>query len=238
MFPLTTIESADLAENVLVVGDPARARTVAKLLTDARPVAANREYHTYTGTFDGVAISVTSHGVGAAGAGAAFTELCRAGARRIIRVGTCGGMQPQVQTGDVVVATGAVRDDGLSERLVPLGYPALCDARLQLALAEYAGPQAHTGIVLTSDLFYPIALPGHLPLWARAGVIAVEMELSALLVIASLHGVAAGGLLIVDGNPLAEADEQMTSYNPHTSVVADATARAIRVALDTLAHLG
>ncbi len=183
-------------------------------------------------------VGVVSHGVGSAGAAVCFEELCRSGARRLVRAGTCGGMQDHVRDGDLVVARGAVRDDGVTPRLVPLGLPAVADPDVLLALrgaAAGAAARVVEGIVLTSDVFYPHEVLGsELLLWQRAGVVAVEMEVAALLVVAHLHGAAAGAILAVDGNPLARGDAEMSGYDPHRQVVTDAVERMIGIALDAL----
>jgi uridine phosphorylase len=115
----------------------------------------------------------------------------------------------------------------------------VADADLVCALRERARATAldvHTGVVLTSDLFYPHPVLGpDLPLWQRAGCIAVEMELATLLVIAALHGARAGGILAVDGNPIAAADTDMSGYQPFREVVATAVEATLAVALDVLA---
>ena len=112
--PNLGVRADDVAPAVLVVGDPERAEQIAKELADARLVGANREYRTFTGTRNGVPVTVSSHGVGAPGAAICFTELIRAGARAIVRAGTCGGLQPGMTRGTIIVPTGAVRDDGAS----------------------------------------------------------------------------------------------------------------------------
>jgi len=201
-------------------------------MTSAREVGRNREYVTFTGRYADQPVTISSHGVGSAGAAVCVEELLRAGVRRIIRAGTAGGLQPDVVDGDLVIATGAVRDEGTSVRLIPAEYPAVADAGIVAALSETAGA-AHRGVVLTSDLFYPMPMLGsRLQQWADAGVIAVEMELSVLLVLAGLRGVAAGGVFAVDGNPLASAD--MKEYSPHRDVVHTAADTAVRAGLDAL----
>lgn len=236
--PLSQIRVADLAPQVLVAGDPARVERISARLTDVRQVGANREYVSYTGAFQGTEVSVVSHGVGSAGAGALFEELCRAGAERIVRVGTAGGLQPEVVDGDLVVATAAVRGDGLSQRLIPLAWPAAADAQLTVTLRDVAartGLRAHVGVVLTSDNFYPSpVLPNDQPMWRDAGAVAVEMEVSALLTVASLNGVAAGAVLAIDGNPLADQDESMAGYEPFRDVVDRAVEGAITAGLEAL----
>ncbi len=236
--PLLQVKVADLTPRVLVAGDPARVQRIAGLLDDARQLAATREYVTWAGTYKGVAINVMSHGVGSAGAGAVFEELCRGGAERIIRVGTAGGLQPDVKDGDVVVATAAVRCDGLSRRLVPLEWPAVADVDITVALRQAAAASeltVHTGVVLTADNFYPSpVLPNDQPMWRDFGAVAVEMEVSALYTVASINGVAAGAVVAIDGNPLADQDESMAGYEPFRDVVDRAVDGAIRAGLEAL----
>jgi uridine phosphorylase len=235
---LMQVPVADLAARVLVVGDPARAATAAELLHDARRVGANREYVTYTGSYRGVPVSVASHGVGSAGAAICFEELCRGGASVLVRAGTAGGLDPDVRDGALVVATAAVRDDGVTSKIVPLAYPAVADPELALALRAGAVANeltTHAGVVLTSDLFYPHPVLGsELELWQRARCVAVEMELAALLVIAAQHGVRAGGIFAIDGNPLVEQDTDMSGYNPFRAEVARAVVATLTISLDVL----
>ncbi len=239
-FPLTRLTPADVAGRALVVGDPGRAERAAGLLEDGRKIAENREYVTYGGRFEGRRVCVTSHGVGAAGAGLAFEELARGGARVMIRAGTCGAVRSGVADGDAVVATGAVRDEGLTPRLVPLGYPALAHHQVIAALSAAAEEEQapyHAGLVLTTDLFYPSeALGQDWTVWQASRVAAVEMEAAALFVIAALHGVKAGGIFAVDGNP-TRAAEDMSEYDPHRQVVADGVGRILRVALRALVRV-
>lgn len=236
--PLLRADPEQIAPAVLVVGDPGRAEKAAGLLTSAERVAANREYHTYTGELSGRRLSICSHGVGAAGAGVCFEELARAGVRTFVRAGTCGSIQDGVVDGDLVVATAAVRDEGLTPRLVPLGFPAAADPDLSLALRAAAGAgddTIHAGTVLTTDLFYPSAALGvDWRTWQKSGVLAVEMELSALYVIAALHGIRAASLLVVDGNPTRAAAD-MSEYDPYRPVVQEATERMLAIALGVLA---
>lgn len=235
ILPLLQTRVGDVAPVALVVGDPARAERAAALLTDVHELGRNREYLTFTGRWNGTSVTVASHGVGSAGAAVCFEELLRAGVRRVIRAGTAGGLQPAVTDGQLVVATGAVREDGVTPRLVAPEYPAVADPDVVAALTSALSgvPDVHRGVVLTCDLFYPMAMLGTtLPRWSLAGVLAVEMELSVLLVLAGLRGVAAGGVFAIDGNPVASAD--MADYRPHRDVVRSATDAAVRAGLDAL----
>lgn len=237
--PHLRIRVEQLAERAIVVGDPGRAARVAERLDGAGQLGSNREYHVYAGRHRGVPVTVASHGVGAAGAAVCFEELARGGVARIIRSGTAGGIQPEVVDGSLVVATGAVREEGVSRQLVPTTFPALATPELAIALGTAArdtGLSVHRGIVLTGDLFYPseVVVGVDHRLWQRAGVVAVEMEAAALFVIAALHGIEAGAILAIDGNPLAAKDESMGAFDPFREVVVRAVDAAIDTALDVL----
>lgn len=238
--PIIGARAGDLPPRMLVVGDPRRARMVAERLDDPVEVAHNREYLTISGNYAGQPVGVTSHGVGAAGAMVCFEELCRGGVERLIRAGTAGGMQPRVRDGALVIATAAVRSEGVTSQLVPLGFPASASVDTVQALRSAAGAAApdrpvEEGVVLSSAVFYPHdVIGGDLALWQRAGVVAVEMEAAALFITAALHGVEAGAVLAVDGNPLADEDVEMSGYDPHRSIVTEAVGDMIGVALTAL----
>jgi len=236
--PILGIDSEHLPARVLVVGDPERVSTVAKRLDSPETLGRNREYHSMVGHHRGERVAVVSHGVGSAGAGVCFEELCRAGVKRIIRVGSAGGLQANVRAGDVVIARAAVREDGLSPKLVPTSYPAIADPDLVLSMRNNAsdlGIRSHEGVVLTSDLFYPgEALDSDLPLWHRAGVVAVEMEIATLYVVSALHGVEAAAVAAIDGNPLEQDGGSMESYNPNQEAVREAVQSSIEIGLTAL----
>ncbi|MXX46065.1 MAG: nucleoside phosphorylase [Acidimicrobiia bacterium] len=182
-------------------------------------------------------MGVVSHGVGAAGAAVCFDELFQAGVRRVIRAGSCGGMQDDVLDGHLVIVTAAVRNDGLTPQLAPVGYPAAASPDIVAALrrAAQGDGNVHEGLALTNAVFYTNDIMGsNLRLWQKAGVKAVEMECAALFVMAGLAGRECGAILTVDGNPLVERDEEMTGYDPHREVVREAVGRMIGIALDAL----
>jgi uridine phosphorylase len=230
ILPLLLVRPGDVAPLAFVCGDPARARHIAGHLEDARHVGNNREYQTFTGTAGGVPVTVSSHGVGAGGASICFEELIQAGARTLVRLGTCGSFRAEYREGALIVATAAIRRDGAGERLIPLAYPAVADWRVVAALVKAAsaepGLPLGIGPVLSEGAFYPGPLPSEQPLWIEAGALAVEMEVSILFTIAGLRGVRAGALLNVD-NYVPERKE----YEPHRDVVAQGTDRIIRIAL-------
>lgn len=235
LFPCIHVAKGDIHPRVITCGDPARAEKIAGLLDDSKCLAKNREYWTYNGLHKGVPVTVTSHGVGCGGAAIAFESLCRAGAEVIIRVGTCGGMQPEVTTGSIVVATAACREEGVTEKMVPLSYPAISDTEVVNALMKSAAENkifVHKGIVLTQALFYPSLLESRVKLYAKAGVKAMENEVASLLVVALLNGIKAGAIIAADA-PAFEL-VGVEGYQPDDEAVFKAIDDQIRIALDAI----
>jgi uridine phosphorylase len=236
--PILGIDPDTVTKRALVVGDPDRVADVAELLQDATELGRSREYVTIRGRYRGVPVTVASHGVGVSGAAICFEELARAGVRRFVRAGTCGGLQADVLDGELVIGVAAVRDDGFTERLVPLSWPAVADPALSLQLAQHASATdltSHVGVVHTAANFHPSPLvdaPGW-QIFHRAGALATEMELAALLVIAQLHGAVAGGIFAVDGNLLTAAAD-MGDYDPDRQIVQRTKAVMLAVALAAL----
>lgn len=235
--PVTKIPRSGLPEYALVCGDPRRAARIAKLFENSREIGNNREYVTYRGTWKGIDLTVSSHGVGGPGAVCMFEELAMAGSKTIIRVGTCGGMAAEIEDGDLVIATAGVREDGVSDQMVPVPYPAFSTPEVVIALQQAAqanGWPWHRGVVWTKALFFPGVLATDFEAYLKAGVIAVEMELTALLIMAGIRGISAGGILVSDGNMLKDKDAE---YNPHRSIVEEGVGKSIEVALGAIEHL-
>ena len=224
-------------------GDPKRCKKIAQYFDDPVLIADNREYVTYTGTLDGVKVSVTSTGIGGPSASIAMEELYRCGADTFVRIGTCGGMQLDVKSGDVVVATGAIRMEGTSREYAPMEFPAVPDLGVTNALAEAAekkGYPFHVGVVQCKDAFYGQHEPETKPVsyelmnkweaWKRLGCLASEMESAALFVVASYLGVRAGSCFLVVAN---QEREKLGMENP----VAHDTDMAIQVAVEAIRSL-
>lgn len=198
---------------VLLPGDPGRCEAIASLLDNAAFVARNREFTTYTGSLLGEPVSVTSTGIGGPSTAIAVEELSALGAHTFIRVGTCGGMQPDVRGGDLVVATGAIRMEGTSREYLPIAFPAAPDFSVLRALADAAaqsGAPFHTGVVQSKDSFYGQHDPGRMPVggrleadwraWQMGGALASEMEAAALFTVCAALGRRAGAVFMVVGN--------------------------------------
>jgi uridine phosphorylase len=241
MLPCLLVPRGSISPYVLTVGDPDRAVDVGRRLDGGHELGRYREYVTWQGRWDGLDVTVTSHGVGGAGAAVAFEELALGGARTIIRLGTAGSALDEIRSGDLLIATGAIREDGVSQQLLPLSYPAISDFAVTQALIDAAN--AHpavrfgTGVLMTKAAFYPGALPDERQVWSKTPLVGYEMELAALLVVAALRGVRAGGIFTVDGNPAEGDPEDARIYNPHREVVREGKERMIEVGLDAITRL-
>lgn len=237
------VGAGDVGKYVILPGDPKRCAKIAKYFDDARLVADSREYVTYTGYLDGVKVSVTSTGIGGPSASIAMEELVKAGADTFVRIGTCGGMQPEVKSGDVVIATGAIRMEGTSKEYAPIEFPAVANLDITNALVSAAkekGVPFHTGVVQCKDSFYGQHDPERMPVsyelinkweaWKRLGCLASEMESAAIFIVASALKVRAGSCFLVVAN---QEREKLALENP---VVHD-TDLAIQVAVDAIRKL-
>lgn len=205
------LDRGEVGRYVLLPGDPGRCARIAAYFDDARQVAANREYTTFTGTLLGEPVSVTSTGIGAPSTAIAVEELQAIGADTLIRVGTAGATQNYLRSGALVVAQAAVRDEGTTSHYIPLSYPAVADVAVVDALSRAArnlGFGAHTGIVRSTDGLYADLNPHTMPVqalwkgthdnvWAQGNVLCAEMEAAALFVVASIRGLRAGCLVTV-----------------------------------------
>jgi DeoD family purine-nucleoside phosphorylase len=193
--PLHIVPHAEVAERVLLPGDPGRALRIAQQLLDQpRMLNHNRGLWGYTGmAADGELLTVQSTGMGGPSAAIIVEELVMLGARRLIRIGTCGALVDGLGLGDLVVAESALREDGTSRALDGSGGVARADARLTAALSTHA---ERSGTVASADLFYDPD-PSRAGRWAAAGALAVEMEAATVLTMAARHGLAAACILAV-----------------------------------------
>lgn len=236
LMPTLRIRKGEISEFVIVCGSPNRAKLIGDMLDESEEIAYFREYRTINGFHKGVKITVCSHGVGAPGAAVCFEELIKAGAKKIIRVGTAGSYHEELPPGSLIIADSAVRADGLTRQLVPEGVPAVADFKLLTVLEETAKTKDvkyGLGTVVTLDALYagPVEFP-HM-LYKESGALGAEMELAALYVIARLRGVSAAGILALDGYAFAD----MNNYNPHKDFVNEAIQNEIEIALDAFLNI-
>ena len=207
------LKKDDIGEYVILPGDPKRCEKIAKYFDNPKLVGDNREYVSYTGTLDGVKVSVVSTGIGGPSASICMEELCNLGAHTFIRVGTCGGMQLDVKGGDIAIATGAIRMEGTSKEYAPIEFPAVANIDVVNALINVCKEENinyHAGVVECKDSFYGQHQPELLPYgsqllekwdaWLKLGTIASEMESAALFVVAQYRKVRCGSCFLVVAN--------------------------------------
>ena len=237
------VAKGEVGRYVILPGDPKRCKKIAQYFDDPVLIADNREFVTYTGTLDGVKVSVTSTGIGGPSAAIAMEELYRCGADTFVRIGTCGGMQTEVKSGDIVVATGAIRMEGTSKEYAPIEFPAVANLDVINALTEGArkeGCEFHTGVVQSKDSFYGQHEPEVKPVsyelmnkweaWKRMGCLASEMESAALFIVGNYLRVRVGACVLVLAN---QEREKLGLENP---VVHD-TDKAVQVAVQAIREL-
>jgi uridine phosphorylase len=151
------LRKGDVGRYVLLPGDPGRVPLIASYLTDARKIAENREHQTFTGTLDGVPVSVTSTGIGGPSTAIAVEELAKAGSDTFIRVGTSGIMQDYMSSGDLIVVSAAVRDEGTALHYMPMAFSAVADLDVVNCLrnaCEVLAAPYHVGISHSKDFLW------------------------------------------------------------------------------------
>lgn len=203
----------DVGRYVILPGDPKRCENIARHFENAKLIADQREYLTYSGYLEGEKVSVCSTGIGGPSAAIALEELVQLGSDTFIRVGTSGGMALDVMGGDVVIASGAIRLDGTGREYAPIEYPAVADYEIVKALVEASERLAqkfHVGVVQCKDSFYGQHNPERMPIaqdllnnwqaYIRSGALASEMESATLFIVSSYLRVRTGSVVLVCGN--------------------------------------
>ena len=232
--------NGDVGRYVILPGDPGRCESIAAHFDNPVHVGQNREFNIYTGSLLGEKVSVCSTGIGGPSASIAMEELHKIGADTFIRTGTCGGIAIDVQTDDIVVATGAIRFEHTSREYAPIEYPAVPSLDITLALRNASlelGYRTHCGIVQCKDSFYGQHEPEKSPVsfellnyweaWKKLGVLASEMESAALFVVANALGCRCGSCFHVVWNQEREnagLDQSMS----------ESTASAVKVSVEAL----
>ena len=232
----------DVGRYCLLPGDPGRCEKIARYLDGSSFVRSNREFTTYTGTVLGEKVSVVSTGIGGPSAAIAMEELANLGVDTFVRVGTCGGIRLDVKSGDLVVATGAVRMEGTSREYAPIEFPAVPDYEVLTALVDAVGASGrdwHAGVVQCKDSFYGQHSPERMPVsdeleqkwraWKRLGVLASEMESAALFTVAAARGVRCGSVFHVIWNQERNAAGLDQIRDEDTDAAVRAGVEAIRL---------
>ena len=235
-------QMGDIGRYCIIPGDPGRCEKIAMYLDSPEHLSMNREYNIWTGYLLGEKVTVCSTGIGGPSTAIAVEELFSCGADTFIRVGTCGGISLKVKSGDVVIANGAVRQDGTSHEYAPPEFPAVPDTNVLFSLVEAAresGIDYHTGVVQSKDSFYGQHSPKRMPTssallekweaWKRLGVLASEMEASTLFTVGATLGVRTGALFVSVWNQ-ERYDAGLDTDNDETHD----TNAAIKIAVEAL----
>ena len=216
------VAPGEVSTIALLPGDPFRVPLIAEHLTNVREVAHKREHRTMVGTYEGREVTATSTGMGCPSTAIAAEELARVGVTSLIRVGSTAALQPGIEPGDLVVSQGSFRNDGTSDAYVPKGYPAVPDLEITLRLEQEARELAnagdfavHAGLNVTDDAFYAES-PEWTSRMSGLGLLNVEMESSALFVVARQRGLRAAMICSVSSNLV----EGASVYDSHDRLTA------------------
>jgi uridine phosphorylase len=210
------LKPGEVCQNILLCGDPARAEKVAGEFSEVKVERRNREYVTYTGIWNGIDVTVMSTGIGCDNTEIAVVEILNIVENPLlIRIGSCGALQPFINLGDLVISTAAVRLENTSLYFVPEGYPAVAHYRVVQALEESArklGYRYHVGLTATAPGFYgaqgravnfPLMKPDTVDKLSKLNVYNMEMEASTLFTLASIKGLMAGAVCAVYAQRIA-----------------------------------
>ena len=231
----------DIGRYVILPGDPGRVEKIAAYLDNARHIQTYREYNTWTGELDGEKVTVMSTGMGGPSTAIGIEELKKCGADTLIRVGTCGGVDPEKIPGSLIIPTGAIRKEGTGREYVPIEYPAVPDFEVVTALKAAADKLGHShslGVVECKDSYYgqhdPASMPTEEELlykwkaWKRAGAVGSEMESATLFVVASVRRMRAATVLLLCRNIEREKETGLTDACWDTSPAIETAVEAIR----------
>ena len=237
--PHLLVEDGDLNDIALVPGDPGRVDRIARQCENAQTVAQNREYTLVNASYEGRDLTICSTGIGSPSAAIALEELHAVGVETVLRVGTTGALQSGIEIGDMIVATGAAKDEGTTRRYEDETVPAVPDYEVLTALVEAAeahDESVHVGPIATDDAFYA-ETEEYVAAWEAAGLLAVEMEAAALFTLARRKGMRAGAICTVDGNLVEGTQKGETDDGELPAKAKNNVERAITLALDGAASL-
>ena len=237
------VTAGQVGKYVFLPGSVERATLIAEYFDNPVKVAQNREYLTYTGTLEGVPVSVTSTGIGGPSAAIAVEELYQCGAHTMMRIGSCASTSPEVHIGDVVIPNGAIRMEGTSSHYLPLEFPAVPDFGMLKELEKAAiklGYPYNIGVTITKDAFYTETAPETMPIYpmlkekwdsyVRGGCTNTSMECSVLFLVAASRGIRMSSVMI-------NATEFEAYDNNFSSYPKDWEHRAIQVGIEAMRQI-
>ncbi|SDK05855.1 nucleoside phosphorylase [Natronorubrum texcoconense] len=238
--PHLLVDDGDLTDRVLIPGDPGRVDRIAGHCDEHETIAENREYKVVNATYEGQELTICSTGIGCPSAAIAVEELANVGVENFIRVGTTGALQSDIEIGDMIVATGAAKNEGTSKRYEAVEYPAVPDYDVLSALvdsAEANDEEVHVGPIASDDAYYAESDEA-VEDWEAAGLLSVEMEAAAVFSLARRKGLRAGAICTVDGN-LVEGTQKGTDTEDDElpDKAKNNVGRAIDIALEATTQL-
>ncbi|MDG5758049.1 nucleoside phosphorylase [Natronococcus sp. A-GB1] len=238
--PHLLVEEGDLTDVALIPGDPGRVDRIADHCDESETVAENREYKVVNATYGDRELTICSTGIGCPSAAIAIEEMANVGVETFIRVGTTGALQSDIEIGDMIVATGAAKNEGTSKRYEDAEYPAVPDYEVLSSLvdsAEANDEDVHIGPIVSDDAYYA-ETDEHVADWENAGLLCVEMEAAAVFTLARRRGLSAGAICTVDGN-LVEGTQKGTDTEDDElpEKAKNNVGRAIDIALEATTQL-
>lgn len=235
--PHTLLTEKIFTDSAIIMGDPARADVCAGMLEDVEFLNFNREYKSFLGFYRGKKILAMSTGIGAPSAAIGIEELCNVGVKKIIRVGSAGAMQKGIGIGKIIIAEGAVRDDGLSKKYAPEIYPAVPSLNLLILAKKYA-PDAVYGIIRSHDGFYMDDNAEVEKFWSAKGIVGADMESGILMIIGRQRKI--DTLSILNNVVLFEGDlaEGVNDLNQGKTLAAEGEIKSLQIALNILSDEG
>lgn len=237
--PHLLVEEGDVHDIALIPGDPGRVDRIAGHCENAETVAQNREYKLVNATYEGVPLTICSTGIGCPSAAIAVEELSNVSVETFVRVGTTGALQSDIDIGDMIVATGAAKNEGTSKRYEDEEYPAVPDYDVLSALvdaAEENGEDVHVGPIASDDAYYA-ETDEYVRDWEQAGILSVEMEAATVFTLARRKGLQAGAICTVDGNLVEGTQKGADSDEELPEKAQNNVGRAIALTLDAVVGL-
>ena len=237
--PHLLVEEGDVHDLAIIPGDPGRVQRIADQCETVEPVAENREYTLVNATYEGRPLTICSTGIGCPSAAIAIEELHAVGVETVIRCGTTGALQADIEIGDMVVATAAAKEEGTTKRYESAVYPAAPDYEVLRGLIDAADANnetVHVGPIVSDDAFYAES-DDYVADWEAAGLLAIEMEAAAVFTLARRKGMRAGAICTVDGNLVAGTQKGADSDEELPEKAKNNVERAISITLSAAAAL-
>ncbi|WP_312909369.1 nucleoside phosphorylase [Natronosalvus caseinilyticus] len=238
--PHLLVDDGDVHDIALIPGDPGRVDRIASHCDESETIAQNREYKVVNAVYDDRELTICSTGIGCPSAAIALEELSNVGVETFVRVGTTGALQQEIEIGDMIVATGAAKNEGTSKRYEDVEYPAVPDYEVLTALvdgAEENGEDVHVGPIASDDAYYA-ETDEYVENWEAADLLSVEMEAAAVFTLARRKGLRAGAICTVDGNLVKGTQKGTdTEDNELPEKAKNNVARAIDIALEATTNL-